>query len=158
MTYYDGSIYVGGGSGNIYKVDQATGTSTLLTIIPDPNDPGDGDPINGLVIAPATFSPYGGQMIVATYSGHIYAVDQSVASPTPVDIAYIGTSASALIFDSAGTLYLADYCNHKILILTAAGVVSDFVTTGLDYPDGLAFGNNVLYVSNDHRILPMAEK
>lgn len=142
MTYYDGSIFIGGYSGNIYKTDQATGNSTLLTTIPS------SDPINGLVVAPATYSPYGGQLIVATYSGHIYAVDQSVATPTPVHIAYIGTSASALIFDSAGTLYLADYFHHKILTLTATGTVTDFAT-GLDYPDGLAFGSNVLYVSND---------
>ena len=151
MTYYDGSIFIGGYSGNIYKTDQATGNSTLLTFIPDPNDPSDpinGDPINGLVIAPATFSPYGGQLIVATYSGHIYAVELSVAPHTPVQFAYIGTSASALIFDSNGTLYLADWWHSKIVILTAAGAVADFAT-GLDYPDGLAFGNNVLYVSND---------
>jgi sugar lactone lactonase YvrE len=141
ITYDQGSIYVGTSNGNIYRVDPTTGVSTLLATI-------SGDFINGLVIAPATFSPYGGQLIVATYSGHIYAVDQSVASPTPVQFAYTGTDASALVFDSAGTLYLADYMNNKIVTLTAAGVAADFVTTGLSAPDGLAFGNGVLYVAN----------
>lgn len=154
MTYHNGSIFVGGYSGNIYKVDQATGTSTLLTTVPAvPEDDPQPDSVNGLVIAPSTYGSYGGQLIVGTYSGHIYTVDLSVASPTPVLIAYIGTDVSALIFDSNGTLYLADYMNNKILTLTAAGVVAEFAT-GLDGPDGLAFGNNVLYVSNDGGDVP----
>ena len=127
-------------NGNIYQVDPETGSSTLLTTL--------SSAVNGIVIAPATYGSYGGQLIVATYAGHIYAVDQSVASPTPVQITYIGTSASALVFGSNGTLYVADYWNNKILTVTAAGVVADFVTTGLSGPDGLAFGNGVLYVAN----------
>jgi hypothetical protein len=141
MTYYQGSIFVGANNGNIYKVDPTAGSSTLFTPI--------SSPVNGIVIAPATFGSYGGQLIVATYNGDIYAVDQSVASPTPVQIAYIGTDASALIFDGDGTLYLADYMNNKILTVTAAGVVADFAT-GLSGPDGLAFDTNggLLYVAN----------
>jgi hypothetical protein len=151
MTYDQGSIFVGDVNGNIYKINPTTGSSTVLTTISV------GQYINGLVIAPATFSPYRGQLIVAAYNGNIfsqstflYAVDQSVASPTPVLIANVGTIASALIFGSEGTLYLADSINDKILTVTAAGVVSDFVTTGLSAPNGLAFDTNagLLYVAS----------
>jgi len=142
MTYYQDSIYVGADNGNIYKVDPTTGSSTLLTTMA-------GEEINGLVIAPATYSPYGGQLIVATYPGNIYAVDQSVVSPTPALIANIGSSyASALIFGSDGTLYVADNGN-KIVTVTAAGVVADFAT-GFSKPDGLAFDTTggLLYVAD----------
>jgi hypothetical protein len=142
IAYYQGSIYVGDNNGNIYKVDPTTGSSTLFTPI--------SSPVNGIVIAPATFGSYGGQLIVATYNGDIYAIDQSVASPTPVLIANIGAIASALIFGSDGTLYVADHDDSSIVTVTAAGVVADFVTTGLNQPDGLAIDNSggLLYVAD----------
>jgi hypothetical protein len=141
MTYYQDSIYVGDDYGNIYKVNPTNGSSTLLTTA--------SGTINGLVIAPAIYGSYGGQLIVATYNGNIYAVDQSVTSPTPVLIANIGAIASALIFGSDGTLYVADHDNNKIVTVTAAGVVADFAT-GLSQPDGLAIGDSagLLYVAN----------
>jgi hypothetical protein len=142
MTYYQDFIYVGNNNGNIYKVNPITGSSTLLTTISS-------NQINGLVIAPATYGSYGGQLIVATYPGNIYAVDQSLASPTPALISNIGSQeVSALIFGSDGTLYVADRGNSKIVTVTATGVVADFATAGLSGPDGLAFGNGVLYVAN----------
>ena len=147
MTYNNGSIYVGADNGNIYKVDPTSGSSTLFATI--------SSPVNGIVIAPAAYGSYGGQLIVATEDGDIYAVDQSVASPTPVLIANIGGSyASALIFGIDGTLYVAAYdetvsANNKIVTVTAAGVVTDFAT-GFSNPDGLAIDNNggFLYVAD----------
>lgn len=141
ITYYQGSIYVGADNGDIYKVDPTNGSSTLLTNV--------GSAANGLVIAPATYGSYGGQLIVATYSGNIYAVDQSVASPTPAPITDVG-EASALIFGNDGTLYVADAENSKIVTVTAAGVVTDFVTTGLIEPDGLTINSSgdLLYVAD----------
>ena len=141
IVYDQGWIYAGDNGGNIYKVNPATGSSTVLVNV--------GSAANGLVIAPATYGSYGGQLIVATYSGNIYAVDQSVASPTPVVIADAG-EASALIFSSNGTLYVADAENIKIVTVTAAGVVADFVTTGFIEPDGLAINSNgsLLYVAD----------
>jgi len=145
MTYYQNSIFVGDDYGKIYQVNPTNGSSTLLTTISSGT-------INGLVIAPAAYGSYGGQLIVATEDGDIYAVDQSVASPTPVLIANIGGSyASALIFGSDGTLYVADWNNSKIVTVTAAGVVADFAT-GLNGPDGLAIDDNagLLYVANSN--------
>ena len=142
MTYSQNSIIVGAENGNIYKVDPTTGSSTVLANV--------SSSVNGLAIAPTTYSPYGGQLIVATYSGNIYAVDQSVASPTPVLISDIGCAPSALVFGSDGTLYVVSDTSKKIVTVTAAGVTADFVTTGLNAPDGLAFDTTggLLYVSD----------
>ena len=142
MTYSQNSIIVGAENGNIYKVDPTTGSSTVLANV--------SSSVNGLAIAPTTYSPYGGQLIVATYSGNIYAVDQSVASPTPVLISDIGYAPSALVFGSDGTLYVVSYNSQKIVTVTATGVTADFVTTGLNGPDGLAFDTTggLLYVSD----------
>jgi len=144
MIYYQDFIYVGAENGNLYKVNPTNGSSTVLTTFPM------GEELNGVVIAPATYGSYGGQLIVASDTGNIYAVDQSAALPTPVLIADIGTSpASALIFGNDGTLYVADHYGDKIVTVTAAGVVADFAT-GLSEPDGLAINSsgNLLYVAN----------
>mgnify|MGYP001361135748 CR=1 FL=1 len=142
IIYYQGSIYVGADNGDIYKVDPTTGSSTLLTNV--------GSTANGLVIAPAGYGSYGGQLIVAAYSGNIYAIDLTAASPSPVLIASTGGEASALIFGGDGKLYVADAENSKIVTVTAAGVVTDFVTAGFSEPDGLAINSSgdLLYVSD----------
>ena len=132
MTH-ENPIYVGDDANNIYTVDQTTGTSTLLTTV--------AGEVDGLVIAPATFGAYGGQLIVAENNGGIYAVDQSLGSPTPVLIVNIGGTASDLIFGSDGTLYVAANTADKIVTVTAAGVVTDFAT-GLGEPGGLAIDDD----------------
>jgi sugar lactone lactonase YvrE len=149
ITYNNGSIFVGAFSGNIYKVDPTSGSSTLFAIIPPPMDMEPTSPVNGIVIAPATFGSYGGQLIVATYNGYIYAVDQSVSSPHPVLITTIGGWTNALIFGSDGTLYVLDWDDRKIVTVTAAGVVADFAT-GFSSPSGLAINSSggFLYVAD----------
>ena len=146
IAYQDSnSIFVGAADGNIYKVNPTDGsTTTLITI-------SGGGWINCLAIAPATFTPYGGQLIAASNTG-IYAIDQSLASPTVTQISNIGgREASSLVFGSDGTLYVALENYNRIVTVTAAGVVTDFVTVGLSGPDGLAIDNNagLLYVTND---------
>ena len=146
IVYQDAnSIFVGAAGGNIYKVDPTDGsTTTLITIL-------GGGWINCLAIAPATFTPYGGQLIAASNTG-IYAIDQSLASPTVTQISNIGGSAaSSLVFGSDGTLYVALEEVDKIVTVTAGGVVTNFATVGLSGPDGLAIDNNagLLYVTND---------
>lgn len=146
IVYQDSSsIFVGAMSGSIYKVNPTDGsTTTLITI-------SGGGWINCLAIAPATFTPYGGQLIAASNTG-IYAIDQSLASPTVTQISNIGgDEASSLVFGSDGTLYVALREDNKIVTMTAAGVATDFATVGLSGPDGLAIDNNagLLYVTND---------
>jgi streptogramin lyase len=145
IAYQDSnSIFVGAENGNIYKVDPTTGsTTTLITV-------SGGAYINCLAIAPTTFTPYGGQLIAASNTG-IYAIDQSLASPTVTQISNMGGSmASSLVFGSDGTLYVALEEDDKIVTMTAVGVATDFAT-GLSGPDGLAIDNNagLLYVTND---------
>ena len=143
MVYYNSLIYVGDDNGDIFEVDPSTGTSTLVVTIT-------GENVNGLAVAPSSFGAYGGQLIVATDAGSIWAVDQSAASPTPVLIGGLGaTSASALVFGSDGTLYVAAYNDGAIVTVTAAGLVTNFAT-GLSRPDGLAIDDNggYLYVAD----------
>lgn len=142
LVYSGGYIYVGSQSGNIFKVNESTGAVTTF-VSPD------GSTVNGMVIAPSGFGSYGGQIIAVTYSGNIYAIDQSLASPTPTLIASLGSTASALVFGGDGTLYVAEYDNNTIVTVTSGGTVADFVT-GLSAPDGLAYDSNanVLYVSD----------
>jgi hypothetical protein len=135
------SIYIGAKSGEIYEVDPATGITTLLTTIAG------GGYINCLAIAPSTFGSYAGQLIAASNTG-IYAVDQSVASPTAVQIASI-SNVSSIVFGSDGTLYATDYSNNRIVTVTSTGGISQFAT-GFSGPDGLAIDNagGFLYVTN----------
>jgi ribosomal protein L27 len=64
-----------------------------------------------------------------------------------------GTSASfgapfGIAQDAAGNTYISITADAKIKKITPAGVVSDFVTTGLSEPRGLTFDNNGnLYVA-----------
>ncbi len=141
ITYHDGWIYVGHSNGDIHQINPETGAGSVLATV--------GSAVTGLGIAPAGFGDYGGQLIVATYSGRIYAVDQSDPAPVPVQLANTGTIASSMVFGSDGTLYVAEFSNNKILTVTAGGTVADFAT-GLNQPDGLAINNEagLLYVAN----------
>ncbi len=122
-------IYAGTSSNRIYRVDPASGTYTQLSTLAADSD--------AMEIAPDGFGSYGGQLIVASSDGGVYAVDQSLASPAPVFIASVGTPASDLVFASDGTLYVAAYALNKIVKVAADGTVTDFVT-GLSGPDGIA--------------------
>jgi len=135
------SIFIGNGSGEIYEVNPVTGTTTLLTIIAG------GEWINCLAIAPAGYGAYGGQLIAASNTG-IYAVDQSLAVPTVVQIAAM-SDISSIVFGSDGTLYATDYDNNRIVTVTAAGAVTVFAT-GLSGPDGITIDDagGFLYVAN----------
>jgi sugar lactone lactonase YvrE len=153
ITYNNGSIYVGDDSGNIYKVNPSTGTSTLLATVTGG--------IQGLAIAPSGFGSYGGQLIAITlfaidpeddpikYSGYLYAIDQSQSSPVPVQIKDLKIMPTAMVFGSDGTLYVADYTNNKIITVSSTGVKTDFAT-GFSGPDGLTIDNSggFLYVAD----------
>jgi len=126
-------IYAGSNTGNIYEVNPNTGASTLLVSA--------GLYVNALVKAPASFGSYGGQLIIATSDGTIYAVDQTATSPSLQTVAVNPNGAvSDLAFGSDGTLYAADYYGAKIVTVAANGTLADFAT-GLSGPDGLAIDN-----------------
>lgn len=127
-------IYAGSASGDIYKIDPSDGSWMLLASL------GGGNDANSIVAAPAGYGAYGGQLIAAAADGSVFAVDQSLVSPTPALIADIGGAASDLVFGSDGTLYVAGYDDSKVVTLASDGTVSDFAT-GLNGPDGLAIDN-----------------
>ena len=134
-------IYIGGASGQIYRVNPSTGASSLFTTISG------GGYINCLAIAPETFGSYGGHIIAATSSG-IYAVN--ISTLVTVQIASI-TYVSSIAIGSDGTLYAALHDSDSIVTVTAAGVVSSLVTSNLNGPDGITIDdtNGYLYVTND---------
>jgi len=142
MACINNIIYVGDVAGNIFEVDPQTGVSVSIINI-------SGEEINGLAVAPSGFGGYGGQLIAATDGGYIYAIDQTLAVPAATMIADISGIASALVFGSDGTLYVADNINGKIVTVTAGGTVTDFAT-GLSEPDGLAIDDSagVMYVAD----------
>ena len=133
VTYDPGLnlIFVGASNSNIYAVDPADGSSVVLTNVVTGTQP------NGLVVAPASYGIYAGQLIVALSNGGIYAIDQTQVTPTPVIINNIGGAASDLIYGSDGTLYVANHDTSSIQTLTSAGSLAVFVG-GLSNPDGLA--------------------
>ena len=94
-----------------------------------------------MVVAPSSYGPYGGQLIVALSDGGIYAIDQTQVSPAPVLIVDIGGAASDLVFGSDGTLYVADFSANNILTVIP-GEVPTFFAGNLNGPDGLAIDNN----------------
>ena len=140
VTANENYIFVGTENGEIYQVVPSTGAVSLLTTISG------GDYINCLAIAPSTFGSYGGQIIAASDTG-IYAVNISTLA-----VAQIATlEVSSIVFGSDGTLYAAIQASSRIVTVTAAGVVTDFVTSGLSGPDGITIdnANGYLYTTND---------
>jgi outer membrane protein assembly factor BamB len=143
MACINNIIYAGDDAGNIFEVNPQTGVSVSIINL-------SGAEINGLAVAPSGFGSYGGHLIATTDNGDIYAVDQTLAVPTVTLIANIGvTEASALVFGSDGTLYVADNGGGRIVTVTAGGTVANFAT-GLDEPDGLAVDNSagIIYVAD----------
>lgn len=134
-------IYLGGASGQIYRVDPSTGASSLFATIAG------GGYINCLAIAPSSFGSYGGQIIAATSAG-IYAVNISTLATVQITSA---SFISSIVFGSDGTLYAARYTSNEIATVTSTGTVTAFVSTELSGPDGLTIddANGYLYVTND---------
>lgn len=126
-------IYVGSTDNNIYAVDPTDGSSSVLTAVVAN--------ANGLVIAPTGYGSYGGQLIAALDNGQIFAIDQAL--PTPTLIGNIPNAiATDLIFDSDGTLYVADFTFGNILIMPSSGGTPVAFATNLSRPDGLAIDND----------------
>ena len=64
--------------------------------------------------------------------------------------------AAGIAVDAAGDLYIADAANHRILMLSAKGVLST-VSESFENPTGIAvdrYGN--LYIADNHRVLKVA--
>jgi len=140
---FGGRVYAGSTQSNVYSINPTDGSSSLLASV------GAGF-INSIVRAPAGYGSYGGQLIIATTSGQIDAINQSQASPTPVLIADLGGAVPDLVFDSAGTLYAADYYDDKVVTVAADGTVTDFATD-IARPDGLevdATGSRLLIATS----------
>lgn len=123
-----GVLYVGTDTGDIYSVDPTTGVATLVVNIA-------GAEINGLVVAPVGYGAFGGQLIAATQSGGVVAIDPT--GPTVTAIA--PGNYSDLEFASDGTMYTVSD-NGDVATVSAAGVVS--VVATLTQPDGIAVDNS----------------
>lgn len=123
----DGLVYASNNTGGIFRI-----TAGAPAMIHDA-----GSRVHSLTIAPATFGPYGGQIIATVNNGQILAIDP--AGPTVVTI---GTRATSDISDAAfapdGTLYLVDYRNNAVHTMTSGGVFTTFLASGLMNPDSIA--------------------
>ena len=124
-----GVLYVGNDLGDIYSVDPATGVATLVINI--------GGSVNGLVVAPAGYGTFGGQLIAATQNSGIVAVDPAVPNATTIVSGV--NSFSDLEFASDGTLYVVSNATGDVSTVSAAGVVT--AITNLANPDGIAVDN-----------------
>ncbi len=175
-----GDLYVAdAGNNNVRKITAAGAVSTLTGYW------GSGS-LDGNV-ADATFSsPYGvstdamGNVYVADkYNNKIRKITKAGMVSTLAGRTYNGstdgTGASAMFFnptgvavDTAGSVYVADFGNHKIRKITAAGMVSTIAGSGaagstdgaaatatFNYPQGIAVdtaGNVYVADTNNHRI------
>ena len=123
------AVYVGSSNGNIYSVDTGTGAATLFATV-------GAQDIQALVVAPASFGAFGGQLITGDRNGDVNAVD-AVGTVT-----FIATVANLtnLAFAADGTLYVTDDGAGNLSTVTAAGVDSVFAV-GLANADGIAIDN-----------------
>jgi len=124
-------IFVGDTAGNIYAVNPSSGASTLLVNV--------SDFVNALVVAPEGYGSFGGQLLVATYSGALVAVDAAIASTTIV--ADAGSNISDMEFGSDGTLYAVMEDLGEVITIGADGLTS-VVSSGFFAPDGIAVDND----------------
>ena len=137
-----GELYLGDSSGFIYLVDTDTGILTSLGNL--------GAYTGGLVIAPAGFGAFEGQIIAATFSG-IKAFDP--AGPTITDIGS-NTAFSDLEFAADGTLYVVG--GTQVDIVTADGTRTNIATIGGSDLDGIAVdsdGNRLFVADSQNDIL-----
>jgi sugar lactone lactonase YvrE len=121
-----GVLYVGSNLGDIYSVDPTTGVATLVVNI--------GSSVNGLVVAPAGYGAFGGQLIAATLGGGGGVVAVDPTGPTVTQI--VAGGYSDLEFASDGTLYTVNTGNGDVETVSAAGVVAAVAT--IASADGIA--------------------
>jgi sugar lactone lactonase YvrE len=123
----DGFVYVSlEPNGQVYKVD-SNGVFSLVAST--------GMTINAIALSPASFAPYGNQVIVAHQDGTVAAVDP--ANGAVSSFASTGGSLSDLTFAPNGVLYVANYANNAIQTVSAAGSVQTFAS-GFSGVDGIA--------------------
>ena len=124
-----GVLYVGTtGTSNIYSVDPTTGVATLLINV-------GGSDVTGLVVAPAGYGAFGGQLIVSTQNGSIIAVDQTTPAFSVI-VAPAGALYSDLEFAADGTLYAVDNNSGDIVTVSDTGVLAVLATIAT--ADGIA--------------------
>jgi len=134
-------IYVSDDKNSIYTVDPADGSSTLLTTV--------AQEATGLAIAPASYVPYGGQLIAVLSDGRVVAIDPSKTPAIETSITEAIGVLSDLIFDTNGVLYIVNNSGGSVNTVSSTGGVTSFVT-GLNAPDGLAIDVNAkrLFITN----------
>lgn len=108
------------------------------------------DPVFSLTVAPAGFGDFGDQLIAASGSAfstaRLLAIDPDNLVITPI----VELGASVVTFGPEGTLYAAEPGANRISTVTAAGVVTPFVT-GLASPRGLAISPDGTQMFVAHR-------
>ncbi|HED34329.1 MAG TPA: hypothetical protein ENJ08_08975, partial [Gammaproteobacteria bacterium] len=134
-------IYVSDDKNSIYTVDPADGSSTLLATV--------AQEATGLAIAPASYVPYGGQLIAVLSDGRVVAIDPSKTPAIETSITEAVGVLSDLIFDTNGVLYIVSNSGGSVNTVSSTGVVTSLVT-GLNAPDGLAIdvNTNRLFITN----------
>lgn len=109
-------LYVGGSLGQIWKVN-SSGSGTLFATVQTY--------VNTMVIAPAGWGSYGGQMIVATSSG-IYALNMSTGVQTTI----VGSGTwDGLAWNAANEL-VATQNSSEVSKIASNGTVSGFFSVG----------------------------
>ncbi|CAN5775147.1 hypothetical protein BH10ACI4_BH10ACI4_32670 [soil metagenome] len=98
----------------------------------------------------------------------VLLLSQPIHAQSVTTIAAPTILPSAIVFDSAGNLYVAETGNHRILKVDLQGHASTFAGTGtqgfsgdmglavqaqLDSPQGLAFTGSALYIADTHNHL-----
>ena len=174
------TLYVAEYNGHrIRAIDLASGTVSPVAGNGSPGD-ADGAGNTAQFRSPAGLAISGTKLYVAEYNGHrIRAIDLTSANNTVSTIAGSGTAGyapgtgTAAQFDtpigiaiSGGTLYAADYKNHRIRAIDlASGTVRDIAGDGtpgsgngigtaarFNRPTGIiAVGENTLYVATEGR-------
>lgn len=103
----------------------------------------------GIVVAPENFGQYSNHLIVTTFWGNVYAIDQSKALPIPALIVDTGELLTTdLVFSSDGTLYVAN-AYATIFKISHDGKITEFITGDSSF-DGLAidYAGNRLFVAD----------
>ncbi|VAW71016.1 Alkaline phosphatase [hydrothermal vent metagenome] len=134
-------IYVADDDVSIYTVNPLDGSSSLLITV--------AEEAVALAIAPASYAPYGGQLIAALSDGRVVAIDLSKTPATETSLTETVGVLSDLVFGANGVLYVANNSGNRVNTVSASGAVSIFIS-GLNSPDGLAVDSNGnrLFISN----------
>jgi len=124
-------LWIDDSSGNLGKVDVATGAVTMVGNM-------------GITMTDIAFDP-SGNLFGISFS-KLYSINQ--VSGTPTLIGDLGTSLNSLVFSSTGTLYGANSGLYSINTLT--GSASNIGNGGISYSSSgdLAFVEGNLYLSS----------